>query len=228
MTNNTHKTHDELEELLPWYSTAQINPEDANRIAMRLAEDPEFAAHEELVREELNEAVAANEAVGAPSAGFAARFMAEIETEVKPSHQLRAASAGIMDRIGSWISDLAPRQVAWAGAAAAVLILVQAGFITSSMINERSGGTLEVASTGDATKSHNGPVLIIGFQPDADITAISGLLEKSNAKIIEGPMPGGLYRVAIDMPEGTTANADQLIKDLKDQSTVVRMVLPGS
>ena len=222
----TNPEPEELEALLPWYATAKLDDADAERIAARLAADPDFARQEELVREELAETITANEALGTPSAGLAARVMERIEAEAGPAPLAQTMSQGLMDRIGQWLADLAPRQMAFAGAAAALLILAQAGIIATYLASGSGGTTMQVASQGETPAT--GPALIVGFQADADIGQITALLDSLNAKIVEGPMPGGLFRVSLIAKDGETIDLKKISDELRARNSIVRMVLPGS
>src|SRR5437016_8525667 len=145
MTTMSEKASDrqEIENLLPWHAAGTLSRRDAERVERALATDEELANRFGLVREELAETIHLNESLGAPSARAMEKLFAAIEAESalkrKPgfAFDLRARAA-------EFFAAFAPRTLAYAGAAAAILILLQAGVIGSMVF--KSGASYGTAS----------------------------------------------------------------------------------
>ena len=135
----------DLEALLPWHAAGTLNPREADEVERALAADPELARRFELVREEMTETILLNEALGAPSARVMENLFKAIDKERKSTRSSVAAGG-----LGAWLADLfTPRALAFSAAAAAVVIMLQAGIITKMVLEDRSengGGTFETAS----------------------------------------------------------------------------------
>jgi anti-sigma factor RsiW len=85
---------EEFEMLLPWYATGRLGPSDRARVEAYLAIHPEMARQIDLVRAERDETVAANEALGWPSAAATERLMAALPTARPGWGALRALQGG--------------------------------------------------------------------------------------------------------------------------------------
>src|SRR5262245_64385639 len=68
----------EIEMLLPWYATGRLDRADMARVESYLARHPQLARQLDLVRDEQEQTVAANEALGWPSAGAIDRLTARL------------------------------------------------------------------------------------------------------------------------------------------------------
>ncbi len=218
---STTLDHKEIEELLPWYAAGTLDADEAQQVAEALAGDPELRRRLALTREEMGEAVLDAELLGTPSPGTLDKLMARIEAE--PARRPRRA-AGLLDiggRLAAWLS---PPALGWAAAAAALLVVAQAGFITARFVAPEPAqyGT---ASAPEATAA--GHFALVGFQPGATAEAIGRVLETAKASIVDGPRPGGLYRVRIGAAGMAKADADKIIAALKAQTGTVRLVLPA-
>ena len=67
---------EDIELLLPWYAAGTLEPDELKRVEAYLQDHPELEDHLAVVREELEETVGVNEAIGTPSAGAMDRLMA--------------------------------------------------------------------------------------------------------------------------------------------------------
>src|SRR5262245_8148928 len=131
----------EIEELLPWHAAGTLSRRDAQRVEEALARDPELAHRYALVREELGETIHLNESLGAPSARAMEKLVAAIDAE--PARRQAALNLG--SRMSEFFASLTPRTLALASGAAALAILVQAGFIAGVMLNETKIGGYRTA-----------------------------------------------------------------------------------
>ncbi|MEQ1671010.1 MAG: hypothetical protein ABL893_09140, partial [Hyphomicrobium sp.] len=117
---------DEIAALLPWYVSGKISVSDKARVDSYAKAHPEVLEHIALARDEADVVFADNASIPAPRDGLA-RLQKSLASS--PSARLHAVQASLIDRIGVWISGLAPRQLAFAGVAAALAIAVQAASI---------------------------------------------------------------------------------------------------
>lgn len=187
-----------VEEMLPWHAAGTLGRRETEAVDQALARDPELARRYELVREELSETIHLNESLGAPSARTMDRVLAAIAAESGPAAKVRRP-ASFSRRLAGLLEALSPRAIAWAGAAAALVIVVQASLIAGLMVKDRDGGSLEMASYEDSTGSAATPAAfaLVRFVPEASAADIARVLETHRASIVDGPKPGGLYRVRV-------------------------------
>ena len=231
MTNQSAGGRPDVEELLPWHAAGTLSPREAQDVEAALAKDPELMRRYMLACEEMAATVELNEALGAPSPRAMTKLFAAIDGEGgrRPAH-----SAGLMSRIGEFIASLTPRQLAFSAGAAALAILLQAGFIGARLISERAQGTSQIAS------ADGGGYAFVRFAQSASAGDISALLEANKASIVDGPRPGGLYRIRIAaLPQDSSVqyrgiedtpsakHRDQVIANLRAAAGVVQYAVPA-
>lgn len=180
-----------LEDLLPFHANGRISAQDRAQLDIALQENAELARRLTLVQEERAEAIALNEAVGAPSPRALDALLAKIEEEPKSPRQLTGtAGRDLMDRLGAMLAALSPRTLAYASAAAVAIIAIQGAVMTQ--VTGQKPGTYQTASTVEA-----GSFALVSFAPDARAAQIAETLKAAGASIIEGPRASGLYRVRL-------------------------------
>src|SRR5215813_3684103 len=193
--------HREIEDLLPWHAAGTLNHRDAVRVEEALARDPDLAHHFEVVREELAATINLNETLGAPSSRAMEKLFAAIDAEPARSRSIGSA-LGL--RIADFFSRLAPRTVAWAAAAAALAIVVQAGLLANAYLGQRSyevAGVRHTERLADVARAD----ALIRFAPQASADDVTKFLESNKATLVDGPLAGGLYRIRI-----ANASTDEL------------------
>src|SRR5262249_1168993 len=126
---------EDIESLLPWHAVGTLSRRDSERVEQALAQDAELARRFELVREEMVETIHLNETLGAPSAQAAQRLFAAIESEQQDPK--RAAGFDLGGWLAGVVERFSPRTLAWAGTAAAVAIVIQAGLLTGVLLKDR-------------------------------------------------------------------------------------------
>ena len=212
---------EEIEMLLPWYVTGRLDAADLAKMEAYLAAHPEVARQLDLARTERDETVAANEALGLPSAGATARLMASLPA-ARPGWAAMRALRGGLQQVGDLLAAPTANAVRWAALAAAVLIAVQ-GIAIVSLLNERAG-TYQTASGG---QSGDGFALLVTFADDAKATAISQLLTDLDGSIVDGPKAGGVYKIRLRTEDRSTAGREALMRRLAGRRDIVRAVLPS-
>ena len=126
MNTKNKEMQEDIELLLPWHAAGTLSRRDAERVERALANDNELASRYELVREELGEAIRLNELLGAPSARAMQSLFAKIDAE--PVRTPRT-SFNVAAWLTGFVSSFSPRTLAYAAGAAAIAILLQAGFL---------------------------------------------------------------------------------------------------
>jgi hypothetical protein len=216
---------EEMEMLLPWYVTGRLDAADLAKMEAYLAAHPEVARQLDLARTERDETVAANEALGLPSAGATARLMASLPA-ARPGWAAMRALRGGLQQVGDLLAAPTANAVRWAALAAAVLIAVQ-GVAIVSLLNERAG-TYQTASGGPGgQEGGEGIALLVTFADDAKATAISQLLADLDGSIVDGPKAGGVYKIRLRTEDRSTAGREALMRRLAGRRDIVRAVLPS-
>ena len=216
-TNEKEAPISDIEALLPWHAAGTLSRGDAKRVEEALARDPELARRYALVREELGETIHLNETLGAPSARAMETLFAKIDAEPKRGGT-GAGSFSMSSRFTGWLENLTPRTLAFAGGAAALAILLQAGFIATVVMKQPTAG-YETASA-PSTAPGVGAFTLIRFAPQASFDDINKFLEQNKLSIISGPAPGGLYKVRVGENTMSKDELDGVVKKLQQNKAV--------
>lgn len=213
-TNTAEREPDSAEALLPWHAAGTLNARDMRRVEEALARDPKLARQYAAVRDELAETIHLNEDLGAPSAKAMQKLFAAIDKE--PARK-PAASLNLSAKLTEFLASLSPRTLAYAGGAAAVALLLQAGVIGAVLVKDRGAG-FQTASYGGA-QTQPGVFALVRFQADAKASDISAFLDSYKATIVDGPK-AGMFRLRIG--SGTLSNTEmtQLLGKLSSEKVV--------
>jgi len=211
-TNTKLPERDEIEALLPWFAAGTLSRKDAARVEAALKADNELAQRFELVREELGETIRLNEDLGAPSSRALKSLFAKIDAE--PARR-PAASFDLAGRVSSFIASFAPRTLAYAGAVAALAIVLQAGVITSLVSNRGGDANYKTVSVDPG----QGAFALVRFAPNATAADITKFLEDSKAVVVDGPK-NGMYRVRLAVTGMPKEELARIIKQMQDNKTV--------
>jgi len=210
---------DEIELLLPWRATGALNAEETRRVDAALAADAELRRKYDLVQEEMAESVLAAEELGAPSLRARDRLFAAIEAEAGP-RRAPAAARSWRVRALDFFGSLTPGAIAWSAAAAALVIVLQGAVLTRSLVTP--GGTFHTAS---APESREGSFALVAFASDATAQQIADLLAAQGASIVDGPKPGGLYRVRVSSKRLDADALKAAVAKLASRREIVRMAV---
>lgn len=207
----------EIEELLPWYAAGTLDAAERAQVEAALVGDADLSAKLALTREEMHETILDVESSGAPDPQAWTRLRARIEAEPR-RRTSGAVLRDLMRRFLDWTAT--PRL----GLAAAMLVVAAgSGVVAAQFLRERPGRFV-VASSNDAAKA--GRFALVAFQPGATAEAISTLLDERRIAIVDGPMPGGLYRLRLGPSDMTIEESDHVLAALK-ASGVVRTAARG-
>ena len=209
------RTPDDIEALLPWHAAGTLSRRDSARVEEALATDPELARRYALVRDELGETILLNETLGAPSPKAMENLFARIDAEPR---RKAALSLSIGARVTSFFAGLSPRTLAYAGGAAALAIVLQAGFIAGIVIKEKSAGYV-TASTSSSDPGV-GAFTLIRFAPQATQDDVTKFLESNKFAITAGPLPGGLYKVRVGAAALPKTELTAVVKKLQQDKIV--------
>ena len=212
----------EIELLLPWYVTGKLDAADAARVQAYLHAHPDMKRQLALIREERDQSASDNEALAGPAPVSIDRVLASV------GHDRRtpASLSNIWDRLGAYFAGSSiPAEVRWAGIAAGALLLIQAAVIGSLLLS-RSPDSYQTASGKHVPAS--GSTLLVGFADGATAPAIAALLSDLDAQIIEGPKPGGMYRVRLAKSPASEAERQDIVRKLLGRTDVVKVVLLGA
>jgi hypothetical protein len=216
MNTKNKEAHSDIEELLPWHAAGTLSRRDTQRVEEALARDPELARRFAMVREELGETILLNETLGAPSGHAMEKLFAKIDAE--PARK-QATSLNLSARVTEFFAGFSPRTLAYAGSAAVLAILLQAGIIASVMIKEKSADGYETASA-PSTDPGVGAFTLIRFAPQASSDDITKFLEANKLQVAAGPMSGGLYKVRVAVTGLPKAELARIVKKLQEDKVV--------
>ncbi|MGD1038234.1 MAG: hypothetical protein ABR878_13865 [Roseiarcus sp.] len=221
MTTNRREENDAIEALLPWYAAGTLDPKNAKRVEEALARRSDLRASLDLVREDRDETIALNESLGAPSPAAWTRVLAAVEAAPrKPSLKARLMSLAGLVGLGA---EPKPTRLAWAGAAAAIVIVLEAATIVSLLPAAKGPG---YRTASEAPVTAGGANVLVAFASDARLDQVGAWLQDHHASIVEGPR-SGLYRVRVGDKSLTKDQTSALVAELA-ASPLVRMVLPAT
>ena len=205
---------EEIEKLLPWYVTGKLGLSDTSRVERYLAQHPDALSQLQLIGTERQETMRANEAMGWPGSGMSDRLMASLPRGTTPSR-----SHGRFAKFGQFFRMHPALGTQWAALAMALLILVQAAFI-AVLLTRAPTYRLAAGAHGD------GAAALIAFADDAKASDIARFLADFEATIVDGPKPGGVYKIKLRNLDKSRLD-DALVNKLAEHSDIVRIVLPS-
>lgn len=216
-----------VSELLPWYAAGTLSADDTARVEAALALDATLRDELEIVREDQDAALTLAETSPRPSPRVLDELMRRVEAEPATLAQAAArARTGFADWLGARLGLLAPRTLAYAAGAAALALVIQAGVIGSSFMS--APARFETATHPAAAPRAEGTYVLIGFAADATAGDITRLLEEVRGTVVEGPRPGGFYRVRVGGGAMSQADLDRVIGTIRGRGALIRFVGPAS
>jgi anti-sigma factor RsiW len=216
MTAAKQSEPSEIELLLPWYAAGTLDAHESQQVERALANDPELAARYAWVRAELEQETHVSEAAGEPSGRDVKTLFAKIDA--LPAQKSRA-SIDLGARIAEFLTALSPRTLAWSAMAAALAIVLQAGFLAGFVLKEKSPSGFETASA-PANVSGDGSYVLLRFQPQAAAADVANFLETNKLSIVGGPSTGGLYRVRVAPTKLAKADLMRVVNTLQDNKLI--------
>ncbi|MGQ0457040.1 MAG: hypothetical protein ACT4OU_08255 [Hyphomicrobium sp.] len=217
---------DEIAAMLPWYVTGRISDADRARIDAYADKNPQIMKHIAVAREEADAVFAANQAVAPPRAAlYHALEKLHASIAADPRARIYAVKTSILEQVGDWLAKLGPRQLAYAGLAAAALVAVQAASIGALLSRGAANGFEVATAPGSAAQ---GTYALVAFQQGAPAGALSAFLAQYKFTIVEGPISGGVYRVRLGDATLTDDEIGKVIDLLKERGDLVSFASLGA
>jgi hypothetical protein len=214
----------EIEALLPWHAAGTLSARDSRRVEEALARDPALARQYAAIQEEYAETIALNESLGAPSARAMQKLFAAIDAE--PVRKA-SVSSKISARVAGFFAGLSPRTLALSAAAAAVLLLLQAGVIGAMLATQQVGAYQTASFSAPRETAHANPLprAFVRFAPDARFSDISAFLDANQATIIDSTA-GGMFRLQFGDKPISKQEASALIARLQNEK-IINLAAPA-
>ncbi|TAJ28782.1 hypothetical protein [Bosea sp. (in: a-proteobacteria)] len=210
----------EIEELLPFYANGRIGEADRKRVEAALAGDADLAARLVIIRDDLAETVLLNESLGAASPRALDRLMAGIAAEPRPAPLLERAKGGVFGWLGGLLAAQPPRRLAYAGAFALALIVLQGAAITGLALRDGSG--FQTASAPGSRPSER--YVLLSFAPEAKAGEIAAFFKRYDASVVDGPRANGFFKVRVGDASLTQAQVDAIAARMKADRGIVSFV----
>jgi hypothetical protein len=203
-----------FEVLLPWYVAGHLGRRDRQRVEEVLQRDQNLARQADLAREELTETIHLNETLGAPPPRVFERLMASIEAEADAARKRApGAAAGWLT---GFFANLSPRTMAVAASFATLAIALQA-FMLADIFTKPENG---VSDYGLSTGHRGGTFAMVSFARQASAAEITDFLQNYQATLVDGPTPGGLYRVRLAMTALAKEEVGRVIARMRQERIV--------
>ena len=215
--------HSDITELLPWYANATLREEEREIVEAHLANCRQCTRELESLSLMQQAIVDINHVVEpSPRLTFerALDKVEEYET-AKPGTDHANVRASLRDWIGNFFSGwwtstpLLPRAII---AVQAILVIGLAGTIFYGQHKEKIY-TTSGASSGDRANSR----IVVGFDDNASEQQMRQALSAVHGKIIDGPSALGLYTIQVPIPPERSAEIQQALKTLRQNSRVIRI-----
>ena len=210
MTEDSER--EEIEKLLPWYVTGKLGLSDTSKVERFLAQHPDALSQLQLIGTEQQETLRVNEAMGWPRSDLRDRLMASLPRSAAPSR-------GRFARFGQFFRMRPALGPQWAAVAMALLVLAQAAFI-AVLLTRAPTYWLAAGAHPD------GAAALIAFADDARAADIARFLADFEATIVDGPKPGGVYKIKLRNLDKSQLD-DTLLSKLAEHRDIVRIVLPS-
>jgi hypothetical protein len=214
---------EEIEYLLPWHAAGTLSRRDAERVERALAGDQELARRFDMVREELSETIHLNENLGAPSARAMEKLFAAIDAE-GAYRRKPGLALDVRTRVAEFFAAFAPRTLAFAGAAAALVIVLQAGVIGSMVFksDQKDFGT----ASAELPKVDSVQFLV-KFAPQVSTDQVTKFLQEHHATIVDGPVKGiGMYKLRFEANGAPKAETDRVAQELQQSRSIISTEYP--
>jgi hypothetical protein len=222
MSEDAKTKRDEIEMMLPFYVTGQLDHAEANEIDDYLERHPDVARQLELIRAERDSTAAANTIHASRPVRSFDRVAAMIGTP--SARPVRSAGWGL-----AWIKQLfalpSSPALSFVGAAAAIVILLQAAAI-GTLVVAQYPGIFGVAGGNETVDA--GTTVVVRFADDASAAAIADALSGLGVKVIDGPSGGKLFTVRIGPKNMSEAERDRLIAALRARRDLIVFVTQKS
>jgi hypothetical protein len=231
--------HQAVQELLPWYATSQLAPEDAQRVQEHLQGCAQCRQELEWERDVRAEAAASSDLV--PDGVDMERALARLLPELGPQERadavsteaagavLAAPAAGVSADAANaaadaavnaattgaaplpWWRKPASNQPSWLRWAVAAQWVLIAGLAVLLARPQEEPAAYRVLGSGASTTGN----LVVVFQPNTSERDLRRILQAQGARVVDGPTVTDAY--LLNVP---TATRDQALQALRAESAV--------
>lgn len=226
-TDDRMNEREAIEALLPWYQSGQLDAADDSRVKDYLAAHPDMALQLALVEEERAGTVQINEARGAPRPGALDRLMASIEDHEAANPSLAGAGTAIWGWASKLIGAPVPASLQWVAAAAAILIVAQGVSLAVLMTSGAHKGANYETASGPGQTAAKGSFALVQFAEGARAQEINGILTQMGFTIVDGPKPGGIYKIRISDAVLEDTKRDTILKQLLAKQNLISFAVPA-
>ncbi len=219
---------EEIERILPWYIAGTLKPAEHDFVEDYLRQHPQMSAQLELSQQEMVATIGSNERLGLPSPNSLDRLMTAIELEKSTGGKLQDAGRRVLMAWDAFIQGLAPSTMRLATATAAFLIVAQA--ITLGLVYLRSVPSpagYQTASGPQSGVPAAGTFALVSFSEKATVADIASLLTSMDAVIVDGPKPGGTFKVRLSDKVLSSADLERALGVLRANTLIVTFALPA-
>lgn len=211
---------EEVEKLLPFYVTGQLDHADADQVRDYLKRHPDVARELDLVHAERDSAVDANAIYANRPVRSFDRVAAMIGKPV--AQPTRPAGRDWMDWIRRLFAMPSSPALRFVGAAAAIVIILQAATIATLVVARHPG--IFIGASGGNGAVDAGATVFVRFAEDATTAAIADTLSGLGIRVVDGPRGGRLFTVRLGSKDMGEGERERLIAALKARSDVVVFV----
>jgi anti-sigma factor RsiW len=226
-TENQINEREAIEAMLPWYERGQLDAGDAKRVEAYLSAHPDMASQLALVEEERMEAVQLNEARGVPSSGALDSLMNSIVEHEAANPSLASTKTAIWGWASKLMGAPVPASLQWVAAAAAVLIVVQGVSLGVLMTSGVPQGLNYETASGPGQVATQGSFALVQFAEGARAEDINKILTEMGFTIVDGPKPGGVYKIRISDEVLEVTKRDTILKELLAQQNLFSFAEPA-
>jgi hypothetical protein len=212
--SDTERAPTELEALLPWYAAGTLRRRDRQRIEEALRSDADLARQVDLVREEFSETIHFNETLGAPPPRVLDRLMASIDAETDAAR--KRAPRAVAGWLTGFFANLSPRTMAVTASFATLAIALQAFMLVDIFTKPQS----EISGYGLSVEHRGGTFAMVRFARQASAGEITNFLQNYQATLVDGPTPGGLYRVRLAMTSMAKEELARVVQHMRKEQIV--------
>lgn len=206
---------DAIAALLPWYVSGKISQADRAKIDAYAERHPEARAHIAHAQSEADAVFTANQKIALPRAALDKLKDTLVSS---PGARLAAAEHSFLDRIGLALAGLSPRNLAFAGLAAALAVALQAA-VLGALLSLKTA-TRQTAPIPNAAHE-KGTFAMVAFQTAAPLGTLAAFLADNKFAVVEGPKPGGLFRVRVSDDTLSKDALEAAIAKLKARTDLV-------
>jgi hypothetical protein len=227
MTGDQKMKREDVSLLLPWNANGTFDANETAIVEKALADDSSVGKEFDLILEDMVATRELAEREEVP-ASMSLRFQAAMEEQVKASEKRVDEQADTT--LALWLQQLfdmvLPRErLAYAAAAAALmLVAVQSGVI-ATLLHNTSDGIGQYQTASDKGKNvAGGTVYLVELSKAALIDDVVTFLNNNGGRIINGPLPGNLFRVRFSQGDDKTDR--NLEEKLRGQTNIFISVYP--